>query len=495
MEESDLTTVRARARVGSLLSGRWHLDALVGVGGMAAVYAATHRNGKRVAIKILHPEISVDDNARQRFLREGYAANRVGHAGAVAADDDGTTEDGTAFLVMELLEGETLDQRSARKGGTLPALELLALMDQALSTLVAAHDKGIVHRDLKPENLFFTSHGVLKLLDFGIARVQDRLGKSPSQTQGIMGTPSFMAPEQARGRWEDVDARTDLWAIGATMFTLLSGRSVHEAETANETLVLAVTQRAPTLAQVAADIHPAIAALVDKALSYEREARFQTASEFRQALRASHAAIAGDESSSPLSAPEGPTSASLRSGARRLTTVSGVAASVRSSDSTGIVSTKRASKLRFALVVLAAVPLLALALAGRALFGAHTIQRPLALSPETRAANRLSAESPPAPESLPASSAPTAEDDKMPINRDIAVKPLTAAAAVSAAPTSVRVASTSVRVASTSVRVAPNALLSAPRVVAVSGASTGAPAVPSKARSPKTTADLFKKRH
>src|SRR5450432_4684491 len=106
MEQTDTTTTaRAHARVGSLLNGRWHLDQLLGVGGMAAVYAATHRNGKRVAIKILHPEISVDDNARRRFLREGYAANQVDHRGAVTADDDGTTEDGLAFLVMELLDG------------------------------------------------------------------------------------------------------------------------------------------------------------------------------------------------------------------------------------------------------------------------------------------------------------------------------------------------------------------------------------------------------
>jgi len=138
MEPTDLVTQRAQARVGALLNGRWRLNKLVGVGGMAAVYAATHRNTKRVAIKILHPEISVDENARQRFLMEGYAANQVGHRGAVAADDDGLTEDGVAFLVMELLEGETLEERGIRKGGKLLDREVLALMDQALSTLEAA---------------------------------------------------------------------------------------------------------------------------------------------------------------------------------------------------------------------------------------------------------------------------------------------------------------------------------------------------------------------
>ena len=331
MEPTDLVTQRAQARVGTLLSGRWHLDKLVGVGGMAAVYAATHRNTKRVAIKILHAEVSVDENARQRFLREGYAANQVGHRGAVAADDDGLTEDGVAFLVMELLEGETLEERGLRLGGTLEASEALALMDQALATLQAAHAKGIVHRDLKPENLFLTRDGALKVLDFGIARLEDPAG-TPSQTRGVMGTPCFMAPEQARGRWQDVDARTDLWAIGATLFTLLSGRYVHQAETANETLVLAVTERAPSLASVVARVPPALAQLVDKSLAYERELRFQSAQEFRDAVRAVHGILAGDDSLPALSVPRPSSSEAShpKPSAHGLTLGEGVAASVRS---------------------------------------------------------------------------------------------------------------------------------------------------------------------
>ena len=331
MEPTDLVAQRAQARVGTLLNGRWHLDKLVGVGGMAAVYAATNRNTKRVAIKILHAEISVDENARQRFLREGYAANQVGHRGAVAADDDGLTDDGLAFLVMELLEGETLEERGLRLGGTLAESEVLALMDQALATLQAAHDKRIVHRDLKPENLFLTHEGALKILDFGIARLDDPSG-TPSQTRGVMGTPCFMAPEQARGRWQDVDERTDLWAIGATLFTLLSGRFVHQADTANETLVLAVTERAPAIATVVARITPALAELVDKSLAYEREARFQTAREFREAVRAVHDLLAGDESLPAVSVSQPRVSqASLpQPSTIGLTLGEGVAASVRS---------------------------------------------------------------------------------------------------------------------------------------------------------------------
>ncbi|MEO7034163.1 MAG: serine/threonine-protein kinase [Polyangiaceae bacterium] len=329
MEPTDLVTQRAQARVGTLLNGRWHLDKLVGVGGMAAVYFATHRNTKRVAIKVLHPEMAVDENARQRFLREGYAANQVGHSGAVAADDDGVTEEGVPFLVMELLEGETLEERALRHGGKLSAREVLALLEQALATLEAAHARGIVHRDLKPENLFLTRDGVLKILDFGIARVQESAG-TPSQTLGVMGTPSFMAPEQARGRWQDVDARTDLWALGATMFTLLSGRFVHQAETVNEALVMAVTERAPSSAKVVVNVHPSLAELVDKALAYERELRFQTASEFREAVHAVHQLIAGDDSLPALGVPHSSRVALPEPSATGLTMGGGVAASVRS---------------------------------------------------------------------------------------------------------------------------------------------------------------------
>ncbi|MES1175201.1 MAG: serine/threonine-protein kinase [Myxococcales bacterium] len=382
MEQTDTTTARAQARVGSLLNGRWHLDQLVGVGGMAAVYAATHRNGKRVAIKILHPEISADDNARQRFLREGYAANQVGHRGAVTADDDGLTEDGVAFLVMELLEGETIEERSVRLGGTLKAREVLTLMDQALATLEAAHAKHIVHRDLKPENLFLTREGIVKVLDFGIARVLDRSG-SPSQTQGVMGTPSFMAPEQARGRWQDVDERTDLWAIGATMFALLSGRFVHMAETANEALVAAVTERAPSLGGVAPHVHPAVVALVDKVLSYERELRFQTATEFRAALQAADAEIAGDEASPSLRVPLQRSASIVQAGPLALT-VEGMASSVRGAQTNPSLGMKPGIK---ALVVLSSLAAGALfVFLGRGLFVSAGNRTTLASRPHVSAA-------------------------------------------------------------------------------------------------------------
>src|SRR5262249_12850382 len=150
---------------------KWRLDRLLGVGGMAAVYEATHRNKKRVAVKLLHAEFSQNADLRTRFLREGYAANVIEHPGAVSVLDDDVTDAGAAFLVMELLEGETLDQRWERMAGRLPAAEVFGFADQLLDVLAVAHTKGIVHRDIKPENLFVTREGTLKVLDFGIARV------------------------------------------------------------------------------------------------------------------------------------------------------------------------------------------------------------------------------------------------------------------------------------------------------------------------------------
>ncbi|HVU02546.1 MAG TPA: serine/threonine-protein kinase [Polyangiaceae bacterium] len=303
-ETAEPMTLRARSRLGTLLKDKWRLDSLIGVGGMAAVYAATHRNSKRVAVKMLHAELSVDEGIRQRFLREGYVANQVGHRGAVTIDDDDVTEDGAAFLVMELLDGETLESKRLKNGGAMDARAALRAIDQVLATLAAAHEKGIVHRDLKPENLFVLRDGTVKILDFGIARLRERSAAGTATQDGsVMGTPSFMPPEQARGRWSDVDGRTDLWAVGATLYTLLTGRLLHEAETPNEALVRAVTERAPPLANALPGVHPSVAAVVDRALVYEREGRYQSASEMREAVRLAHAALDGAEVLPPLSLP------------------------------------------------------------------------------------------------------------------------------------------------------------------------------------------------
>jgi serine/threonine protein kinase len=282
--KSDRLTERARRRLGDRVRDKWLLEELLGVGGMAAVYAATHRNGKRVAIKVLHPEVAASDDTRNRFLREGYVANAVEHDGAVSVLDEDVTEDGAPFFVMDLFEGETLDQR-LRRSGPLDVSDVLAAADALLDVLAAAHKKKIVHRDIKPDNVFLTKDGHIKVLDFGIAQLRET-GHSSTQVGHTMGTPSFMSPEQARGRWDEVDAQSDLWAVGATMYTLLTGRHVHEADTMNEVLLGAMTRHAGSLALACPGLSPDVCRIVDRALRFEKADRWESASAMQEAIRA-----------------------------------------------------------------------------------------------------------------------------------------------------------------------------------------------------------------
>lgn len=303
-EEEDPLLQECQARVGSVLAGKWTLEALIGVGGMAAVYAARHRNGATAAIKMLHGELAGHTELRQRFLREAYIANKVEHIGSVKVLDDDTTERGEPYLVMELLKGASVEDHAARNGGRLPLPHILNIVDQTLAVLEVAHRVGIVHRDLKPDNLFLTEEGVVKVLDFGIARLRDSAETKKTATGMLMGTPAFMAPEQALGRWQSVDGRTDLWAVGAIVFSLLSGRPVHEGETANEMLVQAATRPVPSLARVVQVPQPLVE-FVDKALSFEQDRRYADAHEMRVALRAAVQGIAGAPGSSAVAAVPG----------------------------------------------------------------------------------------------------------------------------------------------------------------------------------------------
>src|ERR1700722_2737066 len=267
MPPEDPLTARAQGRVGTTILGKYVLERVLGVGGMASVYVAVHRNNKRFALKMLHPELSLREDIRVRFLREGYAANSVGHPGAVAVMDDDVGEDAAPFLVMELLEGEPVDALFQRSGHRLSTRHVLGIAYQTLDVLAAAHAKENVHRDIKPANLFLTSTGQVKVLDFGIARLLDpSSSQATTRTGTAIGTPAFMAPEQALARPGTVDGASDVFSVGATMFTLLTGRYVHEGESANELMVLAATRPAPSLATVAPGVPREVVALVDRAL-------------------------------------------------------------------------------------------------------------------------------------------------------------------------------------------------------------------------------------
>jgi serine/threonine-protein kinase len=284
-------------RIGAVLGDKWTLERLLGVGGMGAVYAARHRNGARAAIKILHPRLAKLTEVRERFRREAYAANKVEHPGVVRVLDDDVLksgpDEGSPYLVMELLEGESLQDRLER-GSAFGERAFLELADRVLDILQVAHEAGVVHRDLKPENLFFAqgkgSGEVVKVLDFGLARL---LQAQAITSDGLaLGTPSFMSPEQAAGRIDEIDGRTDLFALAATGFRLRAGRRIHEADDAVELVKRMAQSPAPPLRSVAKDASAPYARVIDKALSFKREDRYADAwamqADVRRALAELH---------------------------------------------------------------------------------------------------------------------------------------------------------------------------------------------------------------
>jgi serine/threonine-protein kinase len=279
-------TLEGRRWIGRVLRDRWRIDARISRGGVGTVYAATHKNnGSRAAIKVLHPEFSRDEDTRSRFLQEGYAANQVNHPGVVRILDDDTSEDGHAYLVMELLEGELLETRRVRKGGRLPLPDVYEVGDQLLDVLAAAHEKSIVHRDIKPDNLFITQEGRLKVLDFGFAQMKSSFRSEVTATGFLLGTPGFMSPEQAVGNRPQIDAQTDIWAVGATLFQLISGEAVHAGESAAEMLVAAANFPPRSLATVTSGVNPRLVQLVDRAVAFEKKNRWPNARAMQFALR------------------------------------------------------------------------------------------------------------------------------------------------------------------------------------------------------------------
>ena len=270
----------ATERVGSVLNDKWTLERLLG---MAAVYAGRHRNGAVAAIKVLHPDLSRNKEVRERFRREGYAANKVAHAGVVKVLDDDVVasgpDEGTAYLVMELLEGESLQDR-LEHGEPLGERDILEIVDCVLEVLQVAHERAVVHRDIKPENLFLVSDPVangprVKILDFGLARLVD--GQAITTHGMALGTPSFMSPEQAAGRLDEIDGRTDLFALAATGFRIRTGRRIHEADSPVEMVIAMSKLPAPRIRTVTADVSEPFARVIDRALEFDRANRYENA--------------------------------------------------------------------------------------------------------------------------------------------------------------------------------------------------------------------------
>ncbi|WP_437319040.1 serine/threonine protein kinase [Sorangium sp. So ce385] len=286
------------ARIGTVLRGKWRIDSLIGVGGMAAVYEATHRIGRRCAIKILHPEIAVSKELRARFEQEALAVNQLGHPAAVNVLDIDTSEDGSPFLVMELLDGESLGKRAHRSGG-IEERELLRVVSTVLEVLDVAHGLGIVHRDIKPDNLFLTSSGGVKVLDFGIARMKQGGSNVRTRIGSMLGTIPYMSPEQIAGG--QIDGRADIFAVGATMFRVLTRRHVHEGSTESELLIKMATQPAPALRTLAPSVSPEVCAIVDRALAFDSSRRYPTARAMREDIERFLAAHAPPHAPAPVS--------------------------------------------------------------------------------------------------------------------------------------------------------------------------------------------------
>ena len=220
------------ALLGTLVDGRYRIDAQIGEGGMGVVYRATHiALNKTLALKILRGEMAKDPEAVQRFMQEAQSATSIGHENIIDINDFGQLPDGAAYFVMEYLNGRPLNDL-IKRGGSIPTSDAVQILRQIASALSAAHARGIVHRDLKPDNVFVLARGELtnfvKVLDFGIAKVATSKNKL-TQTGMVFGTPHYMSPEQAAG--QGVDARTDVYALGVIMYEMFTGRVPFDADT------------------------------------------------------------------------------------------------------------------------------------------------------------------------------------------------------------------------------------------------------------------------
>ncbi|MBX3268794.1 MAG: serine/threonine protein kinase [Sandaracinaceae bacterium] len=271
--------------VGAVIAGKYRLERLLGEGGMGRVFVANNeRLDKRVALKVLSEAAATSPDAAARFTREAIAASRVNHPGIVEIYDADVHE-GQPWIAMELLAGESLGERLER--GPLSVEEALAVAIEALSVLELVHRAGIVHRDLKPDNLFLHVQGdgrrVVKVLDFGIAKVHGGELGSDTRTGMAMGTPLYLAPEQARNA-KDVDARADLYAVGAILYHALTGKHPYHVESFGDLVAQMFTVGPRSLSLDAPHLPPSLCAVVDACLSVERDRRPRSARELREAL-------------------------------------------------------------------------------------------------------------------------------------------------------------------------------------------------------------------
>jgi serine/threonine-protein kinase len=275
--------------VGSVLDGRYRIDSVLGKGGMGRVYKGEHTGiGKAVAIKVLHSKLGGSREAAQRFQREALASGRLDHVNIVGVSDFGVLDDGSLYLVMEALEGETLGDRLARDK-RIPWQDAMEIVRGVLAGLRHAHDRGVVHRDIKPDNIFLAKKDgerVIKILDFGIAKLVAGDANDPASTRtGItVGTPAYLSPEQAVGG--AITSASDLYSLSVVIYEMLTGRAPFEDTDPLAMLTAHVSRDVPAFAEVAPDLQvpPGLEQVLVHGMAKVSSERIQTASEYLDAL-------------------------------------------------------------------------------------------------------------------------------------------------------------------------------------------------------------------
>ena len=276
----------AKERIGTEIGGRYNLIKILGEGGFSSVFLAEHTlTGRRVALKILHAHLVQEEQIAQRFLLEAQAMAKLRHTGITQVLDAGREADGTVFMALELLEGETLEARLTRVG-RLPRQETAKIVLEVLGALSVAHAAQIVHRDIKPANIFLahehdgTQHA--KVLDFGIAHVVPKSGDKLTSKGVILGTPEYMSPEQGRGL--SIGPEADLWSVGILMYEMFSGVVPWTHESSTAVLIAVASAKLPDIRQFAPDLAEPFVEIVEHALQKEPRDRYPSAEAMRKAV-------------------------------------------------------------------------------------------------------------------------------------------------------------------------------------------------------------------
>jgi serine/threonine-protein kinase len=282
--------------LGAVIADRYHVLRKLGEGGMGQVYLAEHvKMGRKSAVKVMHAAMNADPDAVARFNREASNAARISHPNVCAIYDFGETPDGTIYLAMEFIEGESLTAVIAR-AGSLPPARAARITRQVADALSVAHELGIVHRDLKPDNIMVTTGrdgaDLVKVVDFGIAKAAQSEAQKVTRTGLVVGTPEYMSPEQLAG--EVLDGRSDLYSLALVTFNMLTGHLPFAATSAQEAMIMRLTDQPRPLAAVRPDIAwPAeLQRVMDRGLARETEGRYPTALQFARELEAAVARMA-----------------------------------------------------------------------------------------------------------------------------------------------------------------------------------------------------------